>query len=587
MAHPRRRPDPRLTLLLLFGGTTAALQASHAAALRHATPSSTHANHAAPMITPMRSRTPRAIQQNAEQDQFFLPLSVRRWVYNTLEPLDKGDFRWEFLVPFNNKTLSTSDKFIVCSAFIGLSFTVQTIADPGASVGVHLSYIAQFFSYAIGDPIGFRLLAVLTSILEIIGNLFEEKENGFIVSGVSSIPSLWDALRDTNDEDLFPVFYDQLFIVINGYYILRWVRRAREMPLPLHQLPRSPTLVTIGSPPPHPQVLNRDQIAFAVEWSPEEQSLFTNCFAPLGFRRAQFTRLLRSAQFETAGGDNPGLLTVQGEPIYDLIVPISGDGLEVRVDGVATAELPAFQLVGEASLLENLQSPGGKLHPPSRATIIAASGTRYVKWPQAAFYELQEEEDSDFAYSIQLMIARQLSDKLNEARKSQRDMREAYTAKIEADLKDKVKQQVQARLLAASPLFTPPRAGAATAVNTAPPSTRLETSSAGGAQTESERISLKNTELLTKDAASEKATAATEVRALLERSTRYERRIVALEADLEKRNSEFDSLKSVNLGSGILVLLGLFGLFDRIAGFENLPRLAVIQQYTDGVPPLL
>ena len=56
-----------------------------------------------------------------------------------------------------NKTLSTVDQFIVCSTFIGLSFTLQTLADPGASVGVHLSYIAQFFSYAMGDPIGFRL----------------------------------------------------------------------------------------------------------------------------------------------------------------------------------------------------------------------------------------------------------------------------------------------------------------------------------------------------------------------------------------------------------------------------------------------
>ena len=85
------------------------------------------------------------------------------------EPLDKGDFRWEFLVPWNNKTLTTLDKFVVCSTFIGLSFTLQTVYDPGASVGVHLSYIAQFFSYAMGDPIGFRLLAVLTAVLEIGG----------------------------------------------------------------------------------------------------------------------------------------------------------------------------------------------------------------------------------------------------------------------------------------------------------------------------------------------------------------------------------------------------------------------------------
>jgi len=43
-----------------------------------------------------------------------------------------------------------------------------------------------------------------------------------------------------------------------------------------------------------------------------------------------------------------------------------------------------------------------------------------VRWSQADFYELQQEEDSDFAYAIQLMIARQLSDKLKEARLDQR-----------------------------------------------------------------------------------------------------------------------------------------------------------------------
>ena len=87
-----------------------------------------------------------------------------------------------------DKTLTQVDKFIVCSTFIGASFTLQTLTDPGASVGVHLSYIAQFFSYAMGDPIGFRSLAVLTSILEIGGNLFETKEAGFIVSGMNLSP---------------------------------------------------------------------------------------------------------------------------------------------------------------------------------------------------------------------------------------------------------------------------------------------------------------------------------------------------------------------------------------------------------------
>ena len=45
--------------------------------------------------------------------------------------------------------------------------------------------------------------------------------------------------------------------------------------------------------------------------------------------------------------------------------------------------------------------------------MVAAPGSCYVRWPQCAFYELQQEEDSDFGYAIQLMIARTLSEKLS------------------------------------------------------------------------------------------------------------------------------------------------------------------------------
>ena len=116
-----------------------------------------------------RARPPLLVAEDGQWGLSMLSLRTRRALYQALEPLDKGDFRWEFLVPWNNKTLTTLDKFVVCSTFIGLSFTLQTVYDPGASVGVHLSYIAQFFSYAMGDPIGFRLLAVLTAVLEIGG----------------------------------------------------------------------------------------------------------------------------------------------------------------------------------------------------------------------------------------------------------------------------------------------------------------------------------------------------------------------------------------------------------------------------------
>ena len=169
----------------------------------------------APPARHRRAPPPAAIS-NLEPNLDMLSKNMRRQIYDILAPIDKGDFRWEFLVPFNNKTLTRTDKFIVCSAFIGSSFTIQTLCDPGASVGVHLSYIAQFFSYAMGDPIGFRLLAVLTSLLEIAGDLLEEKGNGIIAAGFD--PKDW---VNVDAEDVFPVLYNQLFIFINSYYILR------------------------------------------------------------------------------------------------------------------------------------------------------------------------------------------------------------------------------------------------------------------------------------------------------------------------------------------------------------------------------
>ena len=148
--------------------------------------------------------------------------------------------------------------------------------------------------------------------------------------------------------------------------------------------------------------LPRSCRASTLEWQGNEESLYTNCFAPLGFRRAQFSRLLRSATFIRA--EEADALTVQGEPVLDLFVPLNGT-IEVRVGGAVASTLPPYQLVGEASLLENLQSERGEVHPPARATVVAMPGSYYVRWPQSAFYELQQEEDSDYAYAIQLMMS--------------------------------------------------------------------------------------------------------------------------------------------------------------------------------------
>lgn len=447
----------------------------------------------------------------------------RQWFYATLSPLDQGDFRWEFLVPEvlrGNKTLTSVDKFIVCSTFIGLSFSVQTLADPGASVGVHLSYIAQFFSYAMGDPIGFRALAVLTSVLEIWGNLFEQKSQGLLVSGLTET-GLFEAIRQTDDEDLFPILYDQLFIVINGYYILRWL-------------------------------LGREEIAAALEWSEKEEALYTKCFAGLGFRRAQFSRLLRSAAFKVVEDDNGDTLTVQDEPITDLFVPLSG-AVEVRVNGVVATTLPPYQLVGEASLLENLQSPGGNLNPPSRATVVAAPGTAYVRWPQRAFYELQQEEDSDFAYAIQLMIARQLSDKLKEARISQRRAESALTEQIEQQQQQmQLLQQQQQQQQATQTTSQAASIGGA----------------AGSAAVERPR------------AGASRYGAAAEVGALLERNKRYERRIATLEKSLGRARKEVSDFRAILFVAAFAAGLGATFLSAQLFfGEEELlgPLLAIAQ----------
>ena len=169
----------------------------------------------------------------------------------------------------------------------------------------------------------------------------------------------------------------------------------------------------------------------AFEWKQEEEELYTNCFAPLGFRRAQFSRLLRLATFVRVDDAEADVLTVQGEPILDLFVPLNGT-IEVRVGGAVAATLPPYQLVGEASLLENLQSPRGEVNPPARATVVAAPGSFYVRWSQRAFYDLQQEEDSDFAYAIQLMIARTLSEKLSAARLSQKESEERLKGRLQA-----------------------------------------------------------------------------------------------------------------------------------------------------------
>ena len=92
---------------------------------------------------------------------------------------------------------------------------------------MHLAYIAQFFSYAIGNPVGYRAIALVSSLFEILGDLIEQ------------VPSSANAL---------PVVYNALFIPINLYYVLRWA-------------------------------IGREEQAAAAGLDAEEEELFDRCFA--------------------------------------------------------------------------------------------------------------------------------------------------------------------------------------------------------------------------------------------------------------------------------------------------------------------
>ena len=87
------------------------------------------------------------------------------------------------------------------------------------------------------------MIAIVSSLLEVAGDLLE---------------------TDTSlSDDAIPVIYNVLFIPINGYYVMRYL-------------------------------LNREAIPF----TEEEEALYTRCFAPLGFARGQFSRLVSAGSFE-------------------------------------------------------------------------------------------------------------------------------------------------------------------------------------------------------------------------------------------------------------------------------------------------
>ena len=134
---------------------------------------------AGPTSPTTRTQPPRATA-SSNPSSFFYHLLVEPFLTPMLrafEPLDRGDFRWEFLVPWleEDARMTGPEKAVVAVSFVTLAFALQLQFDPLGSVTDHLSYIAFFFSYAIGNPIAFRIIAMVASVFEIISGAVEQE----------------------------------------------------------------------------------------------------------------------------------------------------------------------------------------------------------------------------------------------------------------------------------------------------------------------------------------------------------------------------------------------------------------------------
>ena len=191
----------------------------------------------------------------------------------SLATLDRGEFRWEFLTPWVDRDLTRTDKVIVCSTFIGLAVVAQELVEPSTALAQHLSYVATFFSYAAGDQVVYRAIAILASLLEIFA--YGVEDGAFLLR-----------------EDAIPEGYNIIFIIVNSYYVLRWA-------------------------------LNRSDMVGLGLLDATETELYKRCFEPLGVGAYQYVKLLRDAVWCAPTEETP--LTVEGEPVTQLFVSVSGD----------------------------------------------------------------------------------------------------------------------------------------------------------------------------------------------------------------------------------------------------------------------
>ena len=161
-------------------------------------------------------------------------------------------------------------------------------------------------------------------------------------------------------------------------------------------------------------------------------------------------------------------------------------------------------------------------------------------------------------YAIQLMIAKQLSEKLKEARLSQRRAESALADALETQQPDGS------------------AGGSASASSSSSSSTNAATAGLaaglGGRATEySGPLSQQPPPSSIGAAPPAYDSAKAEVRALLERANRYERRIIGLEKDVERSQKEANDVKALLVTLGTVAFISLIALSDALPEGLRLP----------------
>ena len=82
--------------------------------------------------------------------------------------------------------------------------------------------------------------------------------------------------------------------------------------------------------PSSPRLLTREALLNALEWSEESERVYRGCFKPLGFRKAQFSRLYPYAEVVKNEGDGYRTLCTQAREPRGRDVGGRGGGRDAR-----------------------------------------------------------------------------------------------------------------------------------------------------------------------------------------------------------------------------------------------------------------